>query len=78
MPISIGGVPDGCHRRDGSLCQPDTAECVCDRWTITKDGLAALAGYLAGVQAWIRSANGCLQPTFAVGKVMKLCGRHCQ
>lgn len=61
QPVVIGGVPDGCHRDDGSLCLPEASGCVCDRWTITKDGLGALAGYLAGINDWVTAARGCLE-----------------
>lgn len=43
-PIALGGVPT-----------PDGAAV-----TITKDGLAELGRYLAGVRAWISVASECI------------------
>lgn len=43
-PIALGGVPS---------VGGDTV-------TVTRDGLAALAGYLVAVRAWIGAASGCL------------------
>lgn len=60
QPIALGGVPDGCHRRDKSLCEPGSKDCECDRYTITRDGLVLLAGYLAGTDNWMQAASKCL------------------
>ena len=80
QPVVLGGVPDGCHHRDGSLCPGPGGDCFCDKYTLTKDGLVSLIAYLVGVREWIAAANRCLAPwqTAAMpGRVVKLCGRHC-
>lgn len=32
-----------------------------DRYLLTRDGLASLAGYLVGVRQWIAAASSCLE-----------------
>ena len=41
----------------GAIPDPDNA----DRFTVTRDGLASLAGYLVGMQRWIAAADKCLE-----------------